>query len=97
MFGLMGALFLSTQFLQFDLGLSPFAAGTRILPVAAMVIVSAAVSPLASRLIGMKFTVAAGLFCITAGLWQVSAVSGYGTTYSDVVFGLLLYRSRVRG
>ncbi len=92
-FGLMGALFLSTQFLQFDLGLSPFAAGTRILPVAAMVIVSAAVSPLASRLIGMKFTVAAGLFCITAGLWQVSAVSGYGTTYSDVVFGLLLIGS----
>ena len=31
-FGLMGALFLSTQFLQFDLGLSPLAAGIRILP-----------------------------------------------------------------
>ena len=89
-FGLMGALFLSTQFLQFDLGLSPLAAGIRILPIAAMVIVSAAVSPLVSRLIGVKFTVAAGLSLITAGLWQVSAASGFETTYGDVVVGLVL-------
>jgi len=89
-FGLMGALFLSTQFLQFDLGLSPLAAGIRILPIAAMVIVSAAVSPLVSRLIGVKLTVAAGLSLITAGLWQVSAASGFDTTYGDVVVGLVL-------
>ena len=89
-FGLMGALFLSTQFLQFDLGLSPLAAGIRILPIAAMVIVSAAVSPVLSRLIGVKFTVAAGLSFITAGLWQVSAASGFETTYADVVLGFVL-------
>ena len=90
MFGLMGALFLSTQFLQFDLGFTPLAAGIRILPIAAMVIVSAAVSPLVSRLIGIKFTVAAGLLLITAGLWQISAASGFETTYGDVVLGLVL-------
>jgi EmrB/QacA subfamily drug resistance transporter len=89
-FGLMGALFLSTQFLQFDLGLSPLAAGIRILPIAATVIVSAAVSPVVSRLIGVKFTVAAGLLLITAGMWQVSAVSGFETTYGEVVLGLVL-------
>ena len=89
-FGLMGALFLSTQFLQFDLGLSPLAAGIRILPIAATVIASAAVSPFAARLIGVKFTVAAALLLITAGLWQVSAVSGFETTYGDVVLGLVL-------
>ena len=89
-FGLMGALFLSTQFLQFDLGLSPLAAGIRILPIAAMVIVSAAVSPLVSRLIGVKFTVAAGLSFIAAGLLQVSATSGFKTTYGDVVVGFVL-------
>ena len=55
-----------------------------------MVIVSAAVSPLVSRLIGIKFTVAAGLSLITAGLWQVSAASGFETTYGDVVLGLVL-------
>ena len=35
-FALMGALFVQTQFLQFDLGYSPLQAGLRILPVAAM-------------------------------------------------------------
>ena len=34
-FGLMGALFVQTQFLQFDLGYSPLQAGLRILPIAA--------------------------------------------------------------
>ena len=33
-FGLMGALFVQTQFLQFDLGFSPLQAGIRILPTA---------------------------------------------------------------
>ena len=89
-FGLMGALFLSTQFLQFDLGLSPLQAGIRILPIAAMVIVSAALSPVLARLIGTKFTVAAGLTSIAGGLWQVSAVSRLETTYGEIILGLLL-------
>ena len=53
-FGLMGALFLSTQFLQFDLGFSPLQAGLRILPIAVMVVVGAAVSPVAARLAGRQ-------------------------------------------
>jgi EmrB/QacA subfamily drug resistance transporter len=89
-FGLMGALFLSTQFLQFDLGLSPLQAGIRILPIAAMVIVSAALSPVLARVIGTKFTVAAGLLSIAGGLWEVSAASRLQTTYGDIVLGLLL-------
>ena len=89
-FGLMGALFLSTQFLQFDLGLSPLAAGIRILPIAGMVIVSAALSPVLARLIGTKCTVAAGLGLIAAGLWQVAAASRLQTTYGDIVVGLVL-------
>ena len=89
-FGLLGALFLQTQFLQFDLGYSPFQAGLRILPVAALLAVSAPLSPIVARFIGIKFTVAAGLGAIAAGLWQVSAVSGLATTYADVVPGLLL-------
>ncbi len=89
-FGLMGALFLSTQFLQFDLGFSPLEAGIRILPIAVMIVVGAAASPLAARLVGTKFTVAAGLAAIAAGLWQVSASSRLDTTFGDVVLGLLL-------
>ena len=64
-----GALFLQTQLLQFDLGYSPLQAGLRILPVAAVLCVSAPLSPVAARFIGIKFTVAAGLAAIAGGLW----------------------------
>jgi hypothetical protein len=89
-FGLLGALFILTQFLQFDLGLSPLQAGLRILPMAAVLGVSAALSPRLGRVIGLKFTVAASLAAIAGGLWQVSAVSAAATSYQDTVPGLLL-------
>ena len=89
-FGLLGALFVLTQFLQFDLGLSPLQAGLRILPMAAVLGVSALLSPILGRVIGLKFTVAAGLAAIAGGLGQISAVSAVSTTYPDVVPGLLI-------
>ena len=89
-FGLLGALFLLTQFLQFDLGLSPLEAGIRILPLAAVLVVSAAMSPILARVVGIKLTVAAGLAAIAGGLWQISAVSSLATTYGNVLPGLLL-------
>ena len=89
-FGLLGALFLLTQFLQFDLGLSPLQAGLRILPMAAVLGVSGPLSPVLARVIGLKFTVAASLAAIAGGLWQISAVSAVTTTYADVLPGLLL-------
>jgi hypothetical protein len=78
-----------TQFLQSDLGLSPLQAGLRILPMAAVLGVSALLSPVLGRVIGLKFTLAAGLAAIARGLWQISAVSAVTTTYQDVVPGLL--------
>ena len=89
-FGLLGALFVQTQFLQFDLSFSPLQAGLRILPMAAVLGVSAPLSPVLARVIGIKLTVAAGLTAIAGGLWQISAVSTVATTYGDVVPGLLL-------
>ena len=89
-FGLMGALFVQTQFLQFDLGFSPLQAGLRILPIAATLVVSAALSPLLARVTGIKITVAASLVAVAGGLWQISVASRLATTYGDVVPGLLL-------
>ena len=89
-FGLMGALFLQTQFLQFDLGYSPFQAGLRILPIAAVLGVTASLSPIVARVIGTKFAVAAGLVAIAGGLWQMSAASTIAMTYGSVVPGMLL-------
>ena len=89
-FGLMGVLFLQTQFLQFDLGYSPLQAGLRILPTAAMICLSAPLSPIIARRIGIKVTVAAGLAAIAGGLWQISAASTPAATYEAVVPGMLL-------
>ena len=86
-FGLMGALFVQTQFLQFDLGYSPLQAGVRILPMAAMFVVSAVVVTGSCRFIGVKFTVAAGLAAIAGGLWQICCRLPVETTYGDVFPG----------
>jgi len=89
-FGLLGALFLETQFLQFDLGYSPLQAGVRILPIAALLVVAASGAPILARFIGTKLTGASGLAAIAGGLWQISAASTLTTTYGDVLLGLLL-------
>ena len=89
-FGLMGALFLQTQFLQFDLGYSSLQAGLRILPIAAVLGVTATVSPIIARAMGTKFTTAGGLAAIASGLWQMSAASTAVATYGSVVPGMLL-------
>ena len=57
---------------------------------AAMLVVSAALSPVISRFIGVKLTVAIGLGAVAGGLWQISAASSAATTYGDVLLGLVL-------
>jgi EmrB/QacA subfamily drug resistance transporter len=89
-FGLMGALFLQTQVLQFDLGYSPLAAGLRILPVAAVLCATAPLSPVVARVIGIRFTAAAGLAAIAGGLGWSSAVSTTAAAYPAFVPGMLL-------
>ena len=44
MFGLFGALFVLTQFLQFDLGYTPLQAGVRVLPAAGAIALAAPLS-----------------------------------------------------
>ncbi len=89
-FGLMGVLFLQTQFLQFVLGYSPLQAGLRILPTAAMICLAAPLSPIIARRIGIKLVVTAALAAIAGGLWQISAASTPATTYQAMLTGLLL-------
>ncbi|MGZ6576431.1 MAG: MFS transporter [Solirubrobacteraceae bacterium] len=89
MFGLMGTMFLLTQFLQFVLGYTPLEAGVRMLPAAGAI---ALVAPLSSHLVrglGVKLTIAAGMLLAAAGLWQISGAST-ATTYSDIVAGIAL-------
>jgi len=89
MFGLFGALFVLTQYLQFSLGYSALQAGIRVLPAAGAIAIVAPFSTVLVRAAGTKLTVAAGLLVIAAGLWQVSAAS-VATTYAGVLPGMIL-------
>jgi EmrB/QacA subfamily drug resistance transporter len=87
--GLFGALFVLTQFLQFDIGFTPLQAGVRILPAAGAIAVVAPLSAFLSRAIGTKLTVAAGLFVIAGGLLQIANAS-VGTGYAGTLPGMVM-------
>jgi len=89
LFGLTGALFVLTQFLQFNLGFSALQAGVRMLPVAATIAVIAPASAAAVRVAGTKLTTAAGLLLIAAGLWQVSHAT-VAWAYPSLLPGMIL-------
>ncbi len=74
-FGLMGALFVLTQYLQFSLGFSAMATGVRILPIAAVLAVAAMSSTVIDRLIGTKAVVATGLLIVAGGFWQLTTTT----------------------
>ncbi len=89
MFGLVGALFVLTQFLQFELGYTPLEAGVRMLPAAGAI---ALVAPLSSQLVhrfGVKLTITAGMLLVAGGLWQIAGATT-ATGYSGVVVGMAL-------
>jgi EmrB/QacA subfamily drug resistance transporter len=89
MFGMAGALFVLTQFLQFDRGYDPLAAGVRVLPAAGAIAIVAPLSTVVLRLVGTKITITLGLLTVCAGLWQVSTAT-VGTTYVDLLPGMIL-------
>ena len=87
-FGLMGALFVLTQYLQFSLGFSALDAGVRILPIAAVLAVAAVSSTFVDRLVGTKVVVAAGMCIVAAGLWQLTTTTtaqGFGHSLIGMV------------
>jgi EmrB/QacA subfamily drug resistance transporter len=88
-FGLFGTLFLLTQYLQFGLGYSALAAGIRVLPAAGMIALIAPLSTLALRVTTVRYTMAAGLACIAAGLWLLSGVTA-ASTFTSIVPGIML-------
>lgn len=88
-FGLYGALFVLTQFLQFGLGYSALKAGICVLPAAGAIAVFAPLSSLGMRLAGIRYTISAGLVLIAAGFWQISG-AGVSSGYGDIIFGIVL-------
>ena len=89
MFALMGGLFVLTQYLQFSLGYSAFAAGLRIAPVAGVLLVTAPLSTPLVRLLGTKAVVCTGLGVIAAGMLLVSSTTVHGD-YTDALPAFIL-------
>ena len=82
-FAVFAVLYVATLYLQLVSGYSPLAAGIRILPAAATIIVSAPLSDLVSRRIGSKTTAALGMTMLAFGsawLAFTPTSSGYGYT-----------------
>jgi len=88
-FALMGALFLLTQYLQFELGYSPLQTGLRIAPIAAVLLFAAPASTLAVRHVGTKPVVFAGLAAIAVGFVLLSRITVHGT-YLDALPALFV-------
>jgi EmrB/QacA subfamily drug resistance transporter len=84
LFALSGGLFLITQYLQFCLGYSAFQTGLRIAPIAAVLLVVAALSSYLVRYFGTKIVVFAGMVLITSGFVWLSTVTMH-STYSSVL------------
>ena len=72
MFASLGTLFFATQYLQFVLGYSPLEAGLALLPVAAGVLIGAALSSRLLARTGAKLPVAGGLLVMAVALWLIS-------------------------
>lgn len=89
-FSLIGVLFLQTQLLQFYLGYKPLIAGLLILPVALMISISAALSPLATKRFGLRGVISFGLLAIALGLLQTITVPQDSVTYLGFLPGLVL-------
>lgn len=77
-FALFGSVFMLTQHLQFVLGFTPLEAGTRVMPVATMII-SAPLSAKLAEKFGTKLVVALGLFTVAGAflLFSTLEVTGY--------------------
>jgi EmrB/QacA subfamily drug resistance transporter len=88
-FALFGFLFLSTQYLQFVLGYSPWEAGVRALPYAGAMIVCAPLSATLVARLGTKRVVTAGMLLFAAGL-AIAATITPGAGYGRLAIALAL-------
>jgi EmrB/QacA subfamily drug resistance transporter len=87
-FGLMGAFFFLGQFLQSVQGYSPLEAGLRLLPMALVSFISAAMSAKVAERIGTKLTVAAGIFIAAGGFFYLYRIAAVDTAYLSIAIAM---------
>jgi EmrB/QacA subfamily drug resistance transporter len=93
-FALMGGLFVLTQYLQFSLGYSALAAGLRVAPIAAVLLVLAPLSVALVRRVGTKPVVFSGMACIAVGASLLASTTVQGR-YGDAIGAFFLLGSGI--
>ncbi|NEB03518.1 MFS transporter [Streptomyces sp. SID13726] len=88
-FGTFGAIYYSTQFLQFVLGYDALETGVRLLPLAGAVFLGAAVTGRLAPKLGVKVVVGTGMAIGTAGVFLLTRIET-GSGYTDFVAPLLM-------
>lgn len=88
-FGTFGAIYYSTQFLQFVLGFNALETGVRLLPLAGAVFAGAAVTGQLTPKLGMKAMVVSGMLIGTAGVFLLTQVDK-GSTYTDFLAPMMM-------
>src|SRR5450631_2204402 len=84
-FGMFGAIFLLTQFLQTVQGYSPLSAGLRVLPWTAMPLIVAPIAGAMSDRIGGRMLMAAGIALQSIALVMLAALASPTVAYADLV------------
>ncbi|RMF81340.1 MAG: DHA2 family efflux MFS transporter permease subunit [Chloroflexi bacterium] len=92
-FALFGTILFLTQYMQTILGFSPFGVGLRILPVAFSMGIASGISAQFTSRIGIKLTVAIGIFLTAAGLMFSSQFYDVDSSYGTIAVGMVLIGS----
>ncbi|WP_128433890.1 MFS transporter [Streptomyces cyaneus] len=88
-FGTFGAIYYSTQFLQFVLGYDALETGVRLLPLAGAVFLGAAVTGKLTPKLGVKAMVVTGMVIGTAGVFLLTQIDK-GSTYTDFLAPMMM-------
>ncbi|WP_230194413.1 MFS transporter [Streptomyces sp. NBC_00080] len=88
-FGTFGAIYYSTQFLQFVLDYDALETGVRLLPLAGAVFVGAAVTGRLTPKLGVRAMVVSGMVIGTAGVFLLTRVDT-GSTYADFLAPMMM-------
>ncbi|WP_086753327.1 MFS transporter [Streptomyces griseiscabiei] len=88
-FGTFGAIYYSTQFLQFVLGYDALDTGVRLLPLAGAVFLGAVVTGMLTPRLGVKAMVVTGMVIGTAGMFLLTQIDK-SSTYGDFLTPLMM-------
>ena len=88
--GIVGAIFVSSLFLQQVLGSSPVIAGLEFLPLAAAITLGAAVASHVIGHVGPKHLMVVGLLVVAAGAWLLAGMDADPSYLTDVLPGFIV-------